>query len=54
MKYPKQGTLSKYYDDIVIDKVHNMLKHGNIDTLGKYQVYLHPIPKSLYRNHSTY
>jgi len=41
-KYPKQATLAKYYDDAVLDSVHNMLKHG-MEDLGKYQVYLRPV-----------
>ncbi len=41
MKYPKEGSLKKYFDDMEIcKKVHNMLKHGEIDYLCRYQPFL--------------
>lgn len=46
MRYPKQGSLRKYYDDIVVDKVHNAMKHGDYKSLKKYEVYLKPMGRA--------
>jgi len=44
MKYPQPHSLRKYYsDDADLDRIHNMLKRGNHDTLKKYQLFLKPI-----------
>lgn len=41
-KYPKQGSLGKYFRFDVIDSVHNAIKHGNFD-MKKYQFFLEPM-----------
>jgi len=38
-KYRKQGSLQEY-SELVRDRVHNCLKHGDTNNLKKYQVYL--------------
>ena len=45
MKYPQPHNLRKYFDDWVVDMVHNTLKHGEKIDLKKYQVFLRPIRK---------
>lgn len=37
-RYPKQGTVLKWYDEMVADRVHNAMKHGG--DLKKYQLYI--------------
>lgn len=42
MRYPKAGSLIKYYGDNA-DRVHNAMKHGDYESLKKYQVDLPPM-----------
>ena len=45
MIYPQPHNLRKYFDDWVVDRIHNTLKHGEKVDLKKYQVFLRPIRK---------
>jgi len=42
-KYKQPYSLRKYFDDEVIDRVHNALKHNMC--IKKYQIYLKPLRK---------
>ncbi len=45
MKYPKQGSLTRYFDETVVDEIHNALKRGQEIDMKKYQVFLKPLRK---------
>lgn len=45
MKYPQPHSLRKYFDDYVVDRVHNALKHSERVNLKKYQAFMRPLRK---------